>query len=293
MDLPPRAVPLASVGGDVPVLLDESPGSLGRDVTGNPDAGRDIRSHLSLSRIGWYAIWGLRVFSTEYRVNHSVIVKTVHRSPPDMSGQQLETTRAQPADFKQEGVVYGVASFVLGYFILYLTEGDQLMSDFTQGFTQAGPSLSELSQMGGSLPEKWQLTGQFYYVGHNADLSIKASAAGQSFTQTLSVNFFGGQNTMMWIAPIVALVVGGFLLARQYDFQSTGESAKCGAHVVAGYLPMAALGVFLFQWQTTIESSLMNASLTMQPHLMTSLLFAGVVYPVVLGAVGGALAHEM
>lgn len=210
-----------------------------------------------------------------------------------MSRQQQATSpSSQPNDFKQEGVIYGVGSFVLGYVILYLTRGDQLLSDFTRGFTQTGPSLDELSQMGGTLPEKWQLTGQFYYVGHNADLSIQAQAAGQSFTQTLSVDFFGGQNTMMWIAPVVALLVGGFLLARQYDFQGTGESARCGAHVVAGYLPMAALGVFLFQWQTTIQSSLANASLTMRPDLMTSLLFAGVVYPVVLGAIGGAIAHE-
>jgi hypothetical protein len=210
-----------------------------------------------------------------------------------MSRTQPQPRNGQPDDLTRQGVLYGVASFVAGYVILFVLRGDQLLSDFTQGFTSTGPSLSELSQMGGSLPEKWQLTGQFYYVGHNADISLRVAASGQEFTQTIGVGFFGGQNTIMWIAPIVALVGGGFLLARQYDFASSGAAAKAGARVTAGYLPAAAIGIFAFQWTTSVESSFTAVSLTMQPDLTTSLIFAGVVYPVVLGAVGGALSHEL
>lgn len=210
-----------------------------------------------------------------------------------MSGRPSQQRRTQPRNGTKNGVFYGIASFIAGYAMLFVLKGDELLNEFTQGFTSAGPSLGELSQVGGSLPEKWQLTGQFYYVGHNADLSIRAAAAGQEFSQTLAVDFFGGNNTIMWIAPIIALVGGGFLLARRYDFASASDAAKYGARITAGYLPVAVIGIFLFRWETTIDGGIASASMSMQPDLMTSILFVGIVYPVVLGAVGGALSHEL
>jgi hypothetical protein len=77
----------------------------------------------------------------------------------------------------------------------------------------------------------------------------------------------------------VLLLVAGLLLARVAGADTPADGAGAGAGVVVGYLPPALAGAIVFSHGGSIA-----------PDLVTAVLLAGVVYPVVLGGVGGALA---
>jgi len=74
-------------------------------------------------------------------------------------------------------------------------------------------------------------------------------------------------------------------LERGRERWEEGEAASCvirprGGEDGAGYLPLAAIGAFLFRHAVR--------EATIAPDLVTALLLAGAVYPAASGAVGGA-----
>jgi hypothetical protein len=90
----------------------------------------------------------------------------------------------------------------------------------------------------------------------------------------------GGTLTLLYVVPPVLLVVAGLAASRIAGATEPADGAKAGAFVIAGYLPLAVVGAFLFRHSV--------GGGTVAPALVTAVLLAGAVYPAALGAVGGA-----
>jgi len=158
---------------------------------------------------------------------------------------------------------------------------------------------------GGELPE--QLTnytmraGLYFYSAHNAMIEYTATgiAGAPNNYITLTTDYatglvglsgselltFGFNVKLFYIVVPVFLIAGGYRLARgaREDDPSPVADGINGALLVAGYLPLAVIGSFVF------ELSQNGSSVT--PELNSAVLIVGLLYPIGFGAVGGTTAY--
>lgn len=168
------------------------------------------------------------------------------------------------------GAGAGAGAYLLGYLITYLwTSGS--MEERLSGYN----FLAEL--FGGETVTVWQGVGWVFYNAHFVATRITSGFGG-----TRSVNFIaesdGNGMVLLYLVPIVLLVAAGLVVARLDGADEPADAAAAGVTVVVGYLPLAILGRFLFQYDGSVA-----------PDIVTAVLLAGAVYPLVLGAIGGAL----
>lgn len=160
-----------------------------------------------------------------------------------------------------EGASFGAAAWFVGFvtFVVLIN----LVEDFGESFEG----------------DWWQFSGAIFHNAHFVDV------AGEE----LSMNLLHGDGLAWlfdWTIPamgytllaVVILVGAGYALASKLSIDDGPEAAKAGATIAAGYLPLALVGSFVFDMD--------GAS----PELLTSVLLMGVLFPVVLGAVGGYVA---
>jgi hypothetical protein len=171
------------------------------------------------------------------------------------------------------GAVGGVAAFLLGYVLTFLTK--------------AGDTSDPLGDLGGSLggadiaPAGWQVIGWFFFQAHNVGIEASVSV-GDGGSQQLPSDI----GVVLLLVPVVSLAVAGAIVASQADAGDAVGGVVAGASVAVGYLVLAVVFALVTPW--TVSAA--GASATVGPTLITAVLLAGVVYPVVFGAVGGAVA---
>lgn len=162
------------------------------------------------------------------------------------------------------GAVVGVGSYILSYVLLFvflILEGGNMLQQ-----------------------QAWKAAGLILYNAHNVD--IVASAMGQ--TQSVNILAQAGGTTSIptivyYVVPVLVLVVMGYVVASMANLGSNvAAAAAAGATVTVGYLVLAVLGTFVF----TVGSAMASGS----PDLMMSVVLMGLVYPIVFGSIGGAIA---
>ncbi|PSQ43468.1 hypothetical protein BRD17_06060 [Halobacteriales archaeon SW_7_68_16] len=170
------------------------------------------------------------------------------------------------------GAGLGVASFVVGYLV-------------TMGIVVATEE---------STDQLMEVVGWVYYNAQFA--SVEVTTAGASGGQetfnyvtgsggSAAASAINAPSIVYHLVPIVSLVLFGLVLAPLFVVVvlsgQLGEFVAL-ASIVAGVLPLAVVGTFLF--------SAGGQLFTIEPVLIESLVFVGLVYPVVFGAIGGAIA---
>ncbi|WP_144797461.1 transporter [Halorubrum depositum] len=170
------------------------------------------------------------------------------------------------------GAAAGAAAYLLGYLFAYVTQAGAI-EDQLAGFNV----FAEL--FGGDPIPTWQAVGWVFYNGHFVETRVPSLVGGSQLTNLIS-QADGGSLTLLYVVPPVLLVVAGLVASRVAGEREPADGAKNGAFVVAGYLPLAVIGAFLFR-HTVREA-------TIAPDLITAVLLAGAVYPAVFGAIGGA-----
>ena len=180
----------------------------------------------------------------------------------------------------KEGVVFGAASFVVGYLltglVVFLGESDELTENL------------------------FESAGWLYYNSQFADLTVTSAflgaAASPTFNYLTDGTLFGNSldvlevpGVIYHLIPVVVLVGAGFLLAGYADARSLGDGALAGGSLVAGTLVLALVGTVLF----SVEQSQFGVSLEASPALVQGTLLVGILYPAVFGALGGMLSAEL
>jgi len=178
------------------------------------------------------------------------------------------------------GAIFGATSFLVGYVItlivVAITEADDLTDDLIQG------------------------AGWIYYNAQFADIELSVTADNPGFGALIDETTFNyvtddqifGQSFSLetpaivyHLLPILALVLFGFLLASYVGARTTQDGAIAGATLAVGVLPLAILGSFLF----VIEED----GVQLAPVLSDSIILVGILFPLVFGAIGGALSTRV
>jgi hypothetical protein len=170
------------------------------------------------------------------------------------------------------GAAAGAAAYLLGYLFAYVTQQSAVENQLA-GFNL----FADL--FGGDPIPTWKAIGWVFYNGHFVDTQVPSLVGGSQLTNLIS-QADDGSLTLLFVVPPVLLTVAGLAVSRVAGATEPVDGAKAGAFVLAGYLPLAVLGAFLFRYSV--------GDGTVAPDLVTAALLAGAVYPAVFGAVGGA-----
>jgi len=174
------------------------------------------------------------------------------------------------------GALVGAGAYVVGYVLTFvLTVVDGVES--------------------GSV-DSWKAVGWVFYGGHNVDIQQSISSDQGSASRT--VDIFGQgvselgstvPQVVYLLVPVVALLGAGYVAYGRADGGrlETTAVAAVGATVAVGYLVLAVLGAFLFEE----SGGAFGVDASIAPELGTAVVLAGIVYPVVLGAVGAVVAN--
>jgi hypothetical protein len=168
-----------------------------------------------------------------------------------------------------EGAVAGVSAYVFGYLVTYLATSGS-MEERLSGFN----FIAEL--FGGEPISVWQGVGWLFYNAHFVRTRATGGLGGPR-SQNFIAASDGGAIVLLYLVPVVLLVGVGFVVARLAGADEAADAAAAGAAVTLGYFPLALIGRFLFSYDGSVA-----------PDLVTALLLAGLVYPLIFGAVGGA-----
>ena len=168
------------------------------------------------------------------------------------------------------GAAAGLAAWILGYVLAYLLVGSDVRES----------RLNQFAQTFGDGDATYELVGWVFFNAHFVDTLIDAG-----FFGTGTTNFVGGEDgfaALLYLIPPAFLIIAGVALARYSGSVDPAEGAVTGALVAPGYLLLSVVGAFLFRVEAGGASG--------QPDLLPAIVVAGVLYPVVFGAIGGAAA---
>lgn len=166
--------------------------------------------------------------------------------------------------------VAGFVSWAIGYVLTYVL----VSSDIRES------SLNEFAQTFGDGDATYELVGWVFYNSHFVDAVIDAGFFGSS-----AANFIGGEDdfsVLLYAIPVVLLFAAGLAIGRYQGVTGVNDGAIAGALVVPGYLVLSIVGAFMFRVEASGASG--------EPDLLPAIVLAGLVYPLIFGAIGGIVA---
>jgi uncharacterized membrane protein (GlpM family) len=167
------------------------------------------------------------------------------------------------------GAVAGAVAWLLGYVVTYLIAATDLEDSPLNRIVEAFEGESAT----------YELVGWVFYNAHFVDISYQ----NVGFFQP-PASFIGGDNgftAALYVLPPAFLFIAGLAITRYQGIDDLSDGAVAGALVVPGYLVVSVLGAFLF------EVTLGDAAGA--PDLLPAIVIAGILSPVVFGAIGGAV----
>lgn len=188
-------------------------------------------------------------------------------SQPQTSGASNRSERSIPFI---EGAVGGAGAYLIGYVITYVWKAPQ----YRDTFTQIQPIVEFF---GAETPPPWKLIGWLYHSAHFVESRVTIGPV-TAYVDLVAQG--AGNLEILYILPPLVLILAGLLVARHSESSETMmEGAQAGGSVVLGYFVLVLIGAIGFQ---------INGS---GPELVPSLLLAGIVYPLLFGAIGGVIAY--
>jgi len=177
------------------------------------------------------------------------------------------------------GAAVGAAAYVVNYVLMYLF--------VTIDGADAGPF--ETWNFAGNILYNAQFVSTEYNGGGRIETInfVTESSSNDLLAAYIDTDIGSTIPTLVYhIVPIVVLLVAGVIAAKRMGSRlDTQSAAAAGATVMPGVLVLSVLGIFLFE-----ES---DSGITVAPELAMGVLLVGVVIPLILGAIGGAISNEL
>ena len=170
------------------------------------------------------------------------------------------------------GALGGLIAYGLGFLVTYLWQAPSVRETLS-GIN----ALIEL--VGGETIPVWKAVGWVFYNAHVVSLQLPAFGPGSASRSLIGD---GGAPTLLYVVPPLVILLVSAGLAWWVAAETPAAGATAGATVTIGYLVPVAIGAFLVRY--TIQDAFIG------PALASAVLLAGIVYPLVFGAIGGGLA---
>ncbi|MEF8776526.1 MAG: hypothetical protein V5A43_08515 [Haloarculaceae archaeon] len=165
------------------------------------------------------------------------------------------------------GAITGIGAFAAGYVLEWILAGTKAAQLAVEG--PFGTGVAE-----------WKTLLWVYFDSHFVGTRLpEVTGPGDGFRVGGGVVDTVGllQIEYLYLVPIAVLLVGGGILAWRVGSREPYDGMRRGMFVIVGYLPIAVLAMMVGQ-----QSGF-------GPSPFRSLAIAGLVYPLVFGAIGGAV----
>jgi hypothetical protein len=166
------------------------------------------------------------------------------------------------------GAAASTVAWLLGYVCTYALAGTRVRES----------GLGQLLEFLGEGAAIYKLVGWVFFNSHLVETVVEGAPV------TVAGNAVGGDSgftPLLFVVPPALLLAAGLGLARYCGAETPDAGALAGLAVVPAYLVLSILGAVLF----TISAG----PATGRPDLLLSVVLAGLLYPAVFGAAGGAL----
>lgn len=162
------------------------------------------------------------------------------------------------------GAVAGVVAWIAGYVLTYAATSGRIQENLLRQFAE--------------IPT-WTVVGWVFYNAHAVPTVFEGLLGGRE-------SFLGGDGgftVALYALPVLLLLAAGVVAGRAADVEGAdaANAALAGASVVLGYGLLSVAGAFVFGTETAT------------PDLVLSLALPTLLYPLLLGGIGGALAREL
>lgn len=168
------------------------------------------------------------------------------------------------------GFLAGIGAWIVGYVVMYLA----IASDVRES------PLHQMIEFLQGEPATYETVGWVFYNAHFVPTIFRDVPLAGTRTTT----FIGDGDefsALLYLIPIGILFATGLILAWYHQADSPTDGAVAGLLVTPAYLLISIVGVYVF----TVTVGEAQGS----PELLPAIALAGVAYPVVLGATGGAI----
>ena len=174
------------------------------------------------------------------------------------------------------GAAAGAVAFVAGYVITYAWRAPSV-SDSLEG-------LNFLAELFGieAIPT-WKGVAWLFFGAHGVVTRFPRPTGGTELVNLVEQSGDGTVAALYLLVPVLLLLAGA-ATARLNDARAPGDGALAGATAAGGYVVLAAALTFLS------AHAIGDTGASIAPDPITGVLLAGVVYPLVFGAIGGAIA---
>lgn len=174
------------------------------------------------------------------------------------------------------GFPVGVGAYLLGYVITYVLlvfEAEGSLDDFLT------PDTNHL----------FEPVGWVFHGAHAVNVSVSNLNGTENVNYLLNLDYVYGLTippAVYFAVPVVSLVFAGYVTVRRVEIPNRLISGVlAGASVVFGYFVMAIFGAYMYEFLVAGQGA--------KPDVLMSALVVGLAYPIVAGAIGGALAASI
>ena len=193
------------------------------------------------------------------------------------------------------GALIGVGAYVLGYILTFLFVEYEVNTDFSNTFSTPWQIDLDVIALFLKYPQiagsDTDLAGWVFYNTHFVEIVVPekgyetGSATANILLETSNLTI----PAVVWfLIPVLILVGAGYVTALFADRRTTRTgNAIAGGTIVVGYLPLTGIGILLF---TAAYGPNTSYEVSMSPESLLAIGLMGIVYPVVLGGIGGLLA---
>jgi len=173
------------------------------------------------------------------------------------------------------GALSGLVAYLLGYLVVYVSQQGAVENELA--------GLNALAQfLGGNGIPTWKAVGWLFYSAHFVPLQIPLPGQGGTVTRNLVSSGQGSAAVLYFLAPVL-LLGAGFVVARwSGTLDRPSDGAIAGSMIALGYVLPTIVGAVL------LSASVMGVSVHLD--LLSAAVLAGLVYPILFGALGGTLA---
>ncbi|GGN97857.1 hypothetical protein [Haloarcula pellucida] len=167
----------------------------------------------------------------------------------------------------------GAVAFVLAYVLVYALSISVVRDSLLTGIAEAF----------GDENAAWKIVGWVFFNAQFVTTTVTVDVPLLGGTD--AVNFVAESDALspvLYVIPPALLTAAGLAAARVDGAVETARALRVGPAVTLGYLPLAVIGALLFAVSVGEGSG-------GSPDLLTAVVLAGILYPVVFGTLGAVL----
>ena len=176
------------------------------------------------------------------------------------------------------GLGGGLGAFVLAFTLLLFLRLGRLSG--------AADYFTYFTSFDAVTPNSVEVLNWVFFEAHTVGTEIAIAAGGTSRSSVTHLTHGVLYEPWFSVVPILALGSVGYLLADMAYSWDLVSGLQAGASVVLGYFLGATVAVFALAARGVAD----GVTVTIGPDPLAGLLLAGLVYPVVFGGLGGAVA---